>query len=223
MYYECRKGVTKCKVAVVHEPNEQRANSATPGICSAFCFGCLWCRHAEFLPHEDCPASDILYSFSRTHVCTCIQSIACYSAAEVHLTLVQAEGLTKLVEHNNKKVAEKQLEGLKTELTEMITQDPPTPVDECLAAIKAKKAEFSLADSELVKVSSYTKILFVRTAWLPHTSCWLCIVQPFLTMLLKSSECNRLLLCKLPQCLLIWMHPGFVLEKKPEVARFELC
>ncbi len=83
------------------------------------------------------------------------------SAAEVHLTLVQAEGLTKLVEHNNKKVAEKQLEGLKTELTEMITQDPPTPVDECLAAIKAKKAEFSLADSELVKVSSYTKSLFV--------------------------------------------------------------
>ena len=71
--------------------------------------------------------------------------------------MVQAEGLTKLVEHNNKKVAEKQLEGLKTELTEMITQDPPTPVDECLAAIKAKKAEFSLADSELVKVSSYIK------------------------------------------------------------------
>lgn len=80
---------------------------------------------------------------------------------------MQAEGLTKLVEHNNKKVAEKQLEGLKTELTEMITQDPPTPVDECLAAIKAKKAEFSLADSELVKVSSYTKILFVINAWLP--------------------------------------------------------
>ncbi len=79
--------------------------------------------------------------------------------------MVQAEGLTKLVEHNNKKVAEKQLEGLKTELTEMITQDPPTPVDDCLAAIKAKKAEFSLADSELVKVSSYTKIMFVRTAW----------------------------------------------------------
>jgi len=68
---------------------------------------------------------------------------------------VQAEGLTKLVEHNNKKVAEKQLEGLKTELTEMITQDPPTPVDECLAAIKAKKTEFALADAELVKVSSY--------------------------------------------------------------------
>ena len=70
-----------------------------------------------------------------------------------HGLLLQAEGLTKLVEHNNRKVAEKQLEGLKTELTEMVTQDPPTPVDECLAAIKAKKAEFALADSELVKVS----------------------------------------------------------------------
>lgn len=57
------------------------------------------------------------------------------------------------MEHNNRKVAEKQLEGLKTELTEMVTQDPPTPVDDCLAAIKAKKAEFALADSELVKVS----------------------------------------------------------------------
>ena len=60
------------------------------------------------------------------------------------------------MEHNNKKVAEKQLEGLKTELAEMITQDPPTPVDECLAAIKAKKAEYSLADSELVKVRFMT-------------------------------------------------------------------
>lgn len=66
---------------------------------------------------------------------------------------VQTEGLTKLVEHNNKKVAEKQLEGLKTELAEMITQDPPTPVEDCLASVKAKKAEFALADAELVKVS----------------------------------------------------------------------
>ena len=57
------------------------------------------------------------------------------------------------MEHNNKKVAERQLEGLKTELSEMIAQDPPTPVDDCLAAIKAKKAEFALADAELIKVS----------------------------------------------------------------------
>ena len=57
-----------------------------------------------------------------------------------------------MVEHNNKKVAEKQLEGLKTELAEMITQDPPTPVEDCLAAVKAKKTEFALADAELVKV-----------------------------------------------------------------------
>lgn len=71
---------------------------------------------------------------------------------------MQAEGLTKLVEHNNKKVAEKQLEGLKTELAEMISQDPPTPVDDCLAAIKAKKAEFALADSELVKVRSASQL-----------------------------------------------------------------
>ena len=78
--------------------------------------------------------------------------------------MLQAEGLTKLVEHNNKKVAEKQLEGLKTELTEMITQDPPTPVDECLAAIKAKKTEFALADSELVKVSGQTLPLFPDVA-----------------------------------------------------------
>lgn len=71
---------------------------------------------------------------------------------------MQAEGLTKLVEHNNKKVAEKQLEGLKTELAEMITQDPPTPVDECLAAVKAKKTEFALADAELVKVSCLVQL-----------------------------------------------------------------
>ena len=95
---------------------------------------------------------------------------------------MQAEGLTKLVEHNNKKVAEKQLEGLKTELTEMITQDPPTPVDECLAAIKAKKAEFSLADSELVKVSSYIKTVGLEppgliTHWPVRTyvGCAVCI------------------------------------------------
>ncbi len=100
------------------------------------------------------------------------------------LTVVQAEGLTKLVEHNNKKVAEKQLEGLKTELTEMITQDPPTPVDECLAAIKAKKAEFSLADSELVKVSSCTKTCWLESPGFIYTLagqniCWLCVVHLF--------------------------------------------
>ena len=71
---------------------------------------------------------------------------------------MQAEGLTKLVEHNNKKVAEKQLEGLKTELAEMISQDPPTPVEECLAAVKAKKTEFALADAELVKVSCLAQL-----------------------------------------------------------------
>lgn len=74
------------------------------------------------------------------------------TVADHSVVWMQAEGLTKLVEHNNKKVAEKQLEGLKTELTEMVTQDPPTPVEECLAAIKAKKTEFALADAELVKV-----------------------------------------------------------------------
>lgn len=104
------------------------------------------------------------------------------------------------MEHNNKKVAEKQLEGLKTELTEMITQDPPTPVDECLAAIKAKKAEFSLADSELVKVSSYTKILFVRTAW-GHLCLGrrLCVMQPFLAMLLKNRVIQQIVALQLPQ------------------------
>jgi len=136
-------------------------------------------------------------------VYTCIRSIAYHSAAEVHVTMMQAEGLTKLVEHNNKKVAEKQLEGLKTELTEMITQDPPTPVDECLAAIKAKKAEFSLADSELVKVSSYIKTCWFRTAWFNYTLagqniCWLCVVHLFLAMLLKNRECSDFFVLQAP-------------------------
>lgn len=87
---------------------------------------------------------------------------------------MQAEGLTKLVEHNNKKVAERQLEGLKTELAEMITQDPPTPVEDCLAAVKAKKAEFALADAELVKVSCSVQLstTCVRAAvHHVHTAC----------------------------------------------------
>lgn len=103
---------------------------------------------------------------------------------------MQAEGLTKLVEHNNKKVAEKQLEGLKTELAEMITQDPPIPVDDCLAAVKAKKAEFALADAELVKVRCLRQLirlicmqlsLQVPTHMLPtsfanmHAAGWCCL------------------------------------------------
>ena len=71
------------------------------------------------------------------------------------------------MEHNNKKVAEKQLEGLKTELAEMITQDPPTPVEDCLAAIKAKKTEFALADAELVKVSCLSQLKHTQ-----HASTW---------------------------------------------------
>ena len=67
-----------------------------------------------------------------------------------------------MVEHNNKKVAEKQLEGLKTELAEMITQDPPTPVEDCLAAVKAKKTEFALADAELVKVRRSSQLTTVH-------------------------------------------------------------
>ncbi len=43
---EVQQAVTKCKVAAVHEPDEQWANSATPGICSAFCSGrlCYFCH-----------------------------------------------------------------------------------------------------------------------------------------------------------------------------------
>ena len=87
------------------------------------------------------------------------------------------------MEHNNKKVAEKQLEGLKTELTEMITQDPPTPVDDCLAAIKAKKTEFALADSELVKVSSQTaSALLALWGFLGHTLMSGTVLRPCLLL-----------------------------------------
>lgn len=98
----------------------------------------------------------------------------------------KAEGLTKLVEHNNKKVAEKQLEGLKTELTEMITQDPPTPVDECLAAIKAKKTEFALADSELVKIIFTVLIDAISTVGKNG--------QQILSLILKQIKINAKLL-----------------------------
>ena len=84
MYYECSKGVTKCKVAVIHEPNEQ--------LLTAQCLACV--PHSvlavcgadmqKFLRHEGCPASDILYSFSWPYICTCIQSFSYYSAADVH-------------------------------------------------------------------------------------------------------------------------------------------
>eukprot|EP00891_Asterochloris_glomerata_P001856 jgi/Astpho2/1856/Aster-00382 len=62
------------------------------------------------------------------------------------------EGLSKLVEHNNKKVAERQLDELKVQLTDMISGDPPASMEELLDAVKSKKAEFQLQDTDIIKV-----------------------------------------------------------------------
>jgi hypothetical protein len=63
----------------------------------------------------------------------------------------KAEGLDKLVEHNAKKVQERQLEELKVHLTEMLTSDPPAELPELLEAAKEKKTEYKLPDAELIK------------------------------------------------------------------------
>ena len=79
---------------------------------------------------------------------------------------LQAEGLDKLVEHNAKKVQERQLEELKVHLTEMLTSDPPAELPELLEAAKEKKTEYKLPDAELIKVSMklYTHTLHTNRA-----------------------------------------------------------
>ena len=46
------------------------------------------------------------------------------------------------------------MEELSTQLTEGLTLDPPLPEDEILAAAQAKKTEWALPDTEVVKVRS---------------------------------------------------------------------
>ena len=74
--------------------------------------------------------------------------LLCFFAPAV----LQKEGLSKLVEHNNKKVAERQLDELKVQLTDMISGDPPASMEELLDAVKSKKAEFQLQDTDIIKV-----------------------------------------------------------------------
>ena len=83
-----------------------------------------------------------------TEVVTAWKLLLCFSAPAV----LQKEGLSKLVEHNNKKVAERQLDELKVQLTDMISGDPPASTEELLDAVKSKKAEFQLQDTDIIKV-----------------------------------------------------------------------
>ena len=76
--------------------------------------------------------------------------LPCFVAPAV----LQKEGLSKLVEHNNKKVAERQLDELKVQLTDMISGDPPASMEELLDAVKSKKAEFQLQDTDIIKVGN---------------------------------------------------------------------
>eukprot|EP00884_Botryococcus_braunii_P005038 jgi/Botrbrau1/14535/Bobra.0212s0002.1 len=64
----------------------------------------------------------------------------------------KAAGLDPLVEYSKKKAAEVHLEELKTSLVDVITSDPPLPVSEVVAMVKAKKAECQLPDTDVIKV-----------------------------------------------------------------------
>ena len=65
---------------------------------------------------------------------------------------LQSVGLSKLVEYNKKKTAEKHIEELKANLEELITSDPPPPVPEIMAVVNARKKEQALPDTEVIKV-----------------------------------------------------------------------
>ena len=70
--------------------------------------------------------------------------------------VVQAAGLKPLVDYSKKKTAEKHLEELKASLGELVGADPPLPVADLIAAVKAKKLEWQLPGEEVVKVRPRT-------------------------------------------------------------------
>jgi hypothetical protein len=65
---------------------------------------------------------------------------------------VQAAGLEKLVEFNTKREVESKLTELQETIKGMILADPPATEAEVVAVAKAKKAEFSLPDADILKV-----------------------------------------------------------------------
>jgi hypothetical protein len=73
---------------------------------------------------------------------------------DVCICVGQAAGLQPLVDYSKKKAAEVHLDELKSTLVDMITSDPPLPVGEVVAAVKAKKVECQLADQDIIKVCS---------------------------------------------------------------------
>lgn len=79
--------------------------------------------------------------------------------------MLQKEGLSKLVEHNNKKVAERQLDELKVQLTDMISGDPPASMEELLDAVKSKKAEFQLQDTDIIKVGDTSQAVIEASGY----------------------------------------------------------
>ena len=65
---------------------------------------------------------------------------------------MQEAKLGQLVEYNKKKVADTQLDELKTGLTEALATDPPLPEEEVAAMVTQKKAEQKLPETEVIKV-----------------------------------------------------------------------
>mmetsp|Transcript_1455 Transcript_1455/g.3202 ORF Transcript_1455/g.3202 Transcript_1455/m.3202 type:complete len:425 (-) Transcript_1455:625-1899(-) len=63
-----------------------------------------------------------------------------------------AAKLTALVEWNAKREEEVKIDELQNAISDAIAADPPTPVAEVLALIKAKKAENDLPDTEVLRV-----------------------------------------------------------------------
>lgn len=65
----------------------------------------------------------------------------------------QAAGLEKLVEFNSKREVESKLSELQDAIQDAIQSDPPVTVEEIVAIATTKKQEFSLPDTDVLKVS----------------------------------------------------------------------
>lgn len=72
-----------------------------------------------------------------------------------------AKGLDAVVEYNSGKVAEVHLAELASTLQEMLTSEPPASATDTVAFAKARKAEWGLSDTDIVKVMWNTVISVV--------------------------------------------------------------
>ena len=74
------------------------------------------------------------------------------------------------MDYSKKKTAEKHLEELKVSLAELVGADPPLPVADLIAAVKAKKLEWQLPGEEVIKVRRTEQA--VRSSMFEFISCF---------------------------------------------------